>query len=309
MNSFLVEAQELMGGIPEYKREFTSRLLSHYLFLEDIVPPFEIEYKDPSGNISKMTVENGTTYINALLKTVPGVLVGNTFTIIDNKLGYIDFRSMSGSWQETSTFLDSAFVNFREKNIKTLAVDLRNNSGGNSVLADVLLSYLTDKKYKLMGAKNWKVSQQYKDYLIENGNSEHQYLNQKNGSIWELGECEPHSNNFKADTLFDGQVYFLTGPFTFSSANMLAAGVKEYKLAKIVGQPTGEKINDFGEVFSFLLPNSMVLMNITTSYDLAPGCDESITSAVIPDVIIQNNLNNLMHGEDKTLRYVLDKAN
>ncbi len=308
IDSFLVETQEFIGGIPEYKSEFTNRFLSHYLFLSDITPPFVIEYKEPSGNISNKTVENGITYINALLKTVPGVLEGNTFKIIDDKVGYIDFRNMSGSWQDMVTFLDSAFVSFKEKNIKHLAIDLRNNSGGDSMLADVLLSYLTDEKYKLMGTKNWKVSQQYKDHLIANGNSKHRYLEHDNGSIWQLKECEPSSNNFKAESKFDGKVYFLTGPFTFSSGNMLAAGVKKYKLAEIVGQPTGEKTNDFGEVYSFLLPNSKIYMNITTSYDLGPGCDESLSSSVIPDVLINNSLSELVSGEDKTLQYVLDKA-
>ena len=126
--------------------------------------------------------------------------------------------------------------------------------------------------------------------------------------VWEMGDCEPQANNFTSQNKFEGKVYFLTGPFTFSSANMVAAGVKQYQLAEIIGEPTGENTNDFGEVYSFKLPNSGILMNITTSFDIGPACDPSIHAPVIPDVPIQVSLNDLLKGEDKVLQYVLGKA-
>lgn len=308
LNSFVIEVQNYLGGIPEYKREFTQRFLSHYLFLSNIKAPFEINYREPLGkNTSKKAVK-GITYIQALRLNAPGLLEGNTFKIIDDKLGYIDFRSMSESWEDLGVFLDSAFVAFKEKNIQHLAIDLRNNAGGNSILGDFLLSYLTDKNFTLSGTKKWKISQQYKDVLIQNGNTAHQYLNHENGSVWEITSCEPSPNIFRNENKFNGKVYFLTGPFTFSSGNMIAAGVKQYSLAEILGQPTGENTNDFGEVYHFQLPNSKILMNITTSFDIGPGCDESITSPVVPDVIIEHSLNDLLQGKDNTLLYVLEKA-
>src|SRR5690606_39703411 len=100
------------------------------------------------------------------------------FKIIDDRVGYIDFCNMSGSWQEFSTFLDSAFVSFQAKNIKHVAIDLRHNSGGDSMLGDVLFSYLTDQKYRLMGTKKWKISSQYKAYLKENGNRSEEHTSE-----------------------------------------------------------------------------------------------------------------------------------
>lgn len=309
VTSFLKETQASLGGLPKYKEEFTRRLLSHFLFLSGVKAPFEITYKDPTGKTSQKETIEGITYVKSLLVTMPGLVTGNSFKIIDDKVGYIDFCAMNGSFETFGQFIDSALVAFKEKNIKHLAVDLRHNSGGNSTLGDVLLSFITDKKYKLMGHRKWKVSQQYKDYLLANGNSQHGYLEQPNGKIWNRGDCEPQQNNFTSETMFEGDVYFLTGPFTFSSGNMIASGVKEYEMGTIIGQPTGENTNDFGEVYSFTLPNSKIVMNITTSMDVGPECDESKLSPVIPDVPIENDMKDMLEGEDKVIQYILDKAN
>src|SRR5690606_14179157 len=207
IESFLKETQGLLGGIPEYKREFANRLLSHFLFISGIKAPFDIQYKDSSGKISKKTNVGGIPYVKSLLMTMPGLLEGNSFKIIEEKVGYLNICNMSGSWQEFGQFIDSAFISFREKNIQHIAIDLRDNSGGNSMLGDVLFSYLTDKKYQLMGVKKWKLSQQYKDYLVENGNTSHHYLNLNNGEIWEQGDCEPQANNFTTEKKFEGNIY------------------------------------------------------------------------------------------------------
>jgi hypothetical protein len=46
---------------------------------------------------------------------------------------------------------------------------------------------------------------------------------------------------------------------------MLADAVKQYKLATLIGEPTGESTNDFGEVYTMELPNSKVKVQVTTA--------------------------------------------
>ncbi len=48
-------------------------------------------------------------------------------------------------------FADSMFVTLREKGIKNLIIDLRNNGGGNSMVGDVLFRYISPKAFKQMG--------------------------------------------------------------------------------------------------------------------------------------------------------------
>src|SRR5690606_16923344 len=309
VDSFLAETYALIGGLPEYKKAFVNRLLSHFLFISGVQAPFTLRYKTSSGQVLTKTDLAGVSYVKSLLVTMPGLLEGNRFKIIDDRVGYIDFCNMSGSWQEFSTFLDSAFVSFQAKNIKHVAIDLRHNSGGDSMLGDVLFSYLTDQKYRLMGTKKWKISSQYKAYLKENGNTSHPYLTFADGTIWESGDCTPQPNNFTTETKFTGEANIITCSFTFSSRNMVASGAKTYKIGTLVGQPTGEATNDFGEVYRFELPNSAVVMHVTTSFDIGPECDASLTSPVLPDVFIAPSAADLLNGEDPELSYILEKTN
>ncbi len=306
---FLQQAHAYNGGSEAFKKEMSMMLLSYYLFLSDIKAPFTIEYTDSAGKKGQRTIEKGLTFGKALSLTMPAIKGKNSCRIVDNKLGIIEFMNMGGDWQTFSHFLDSCFTTFEANNIKHIAIDLRKNSGGNSILGDLLLSYLTDKKFKMMGGRRWKISQQYKDFLVANGNTPHPYLQEENGSIWEAGSCEPQENPFVMDSKFSGEVYFLTGPFTFSSANMLADAVKNYKIAPLIGEPTGENTNDFGEVYTFELPNSKILMNATTAFDFGADCNKTSSSPVLPDLHIATNLTDKIYNKDPAVEYLLSTIN
>jgi C-terminal processing protease CtpA/Prc len=215
---------------------------------------------------------------------------------------------MTGDYDSFFRFLDSAFRDMRAKDIRHLAIDLRHNTGGNSRFGDILLAYITDQKFALSGKKKWKVSRRYKAHLLSGGDSSSVYHKQPDGSIWEIGECGPRERLVRQDTIYNGKVYFLTGPLTFSSANMLADGAKQYKLATLVGEPTGESTNDFGETYTFTLPNSRLQITTTTSFDIGVDCDETHTNAVAPDIYIKQSVQHLLDGRDPVLEYVMKQA-
>ena len=56
---------------------------------------------------------------------------------------------------------------------------------------------------------------------------------------------------------FTGPVYLLISAQTFSSAMSCAAAAKDYGLATIVGEETGESVNSTGEVFTEKRPASV----------------------------------------------------
>lgn len=308
LRPLLVQYQKNIGGLPQYKKEIANRLLFRSLYLSGIKAPFLIDYIEPSGRKDQKQVEEGISNVQGLLMALPGYSEGNYYKVLEGKTGYIKFSNMNGSVDEWIQFLKTAFTEFREKNVQQVAIDIRDNSGGNSLFGEVLFGFLSPKEYQLMGYKKWKVSEQYKNYLLENGNIDHEYLQKETGSIWELGECQPTVSRMPVDDKFMGQVYLLTGAFTFSSGNMVADGAKEFKLATLVGEPTGEMVNDFGEVFSIILPNTGLIINLTTSMDIGAGCNPDLKSAVIPDIIVVPSLDDRIKGKDKVLEYVLKQG-
>jgi hypothetical protein len=295
------------GGGNGFAREMSTKLLSYFFFLHNIKAPFKIVYADSSGAKKSQTMEKGLTLVNALLVTMPNIKKAYSFSILDNKIGYFNFMAMSGTVNELDHYVDSCITLMKNKNIPVLAVDLRQNSGGNSVLGDLLISYFNTGKYTLMGGRKWKISQQYKNYLTENGSQGNEYLKKENGSVWEFGNCNGQKPRFKTNNLYKGKVYFLTSPFTFSSANMIADGIKQYKMAEIIGEPTGENTNDFGEVYVFTLPNSNIKMQTTTSFDFGADCNKNIYKPVMPDVLIRPTLAEKINEVDKAMVYLLSK--
>jgi hypothetical protein len=306
IRKIMPEIENFIGGSKVYSTEMAEKLLSYFLFLNDIAAPFNIQYIDTLKNKNVKVIQAGLKFKDALAVTMPHLKNEYTFKIIENKLGYIDFMSMSGDLNKFGQFLDSSFNVMKSSKITNLAIDIRRNSGGNSTLGDLLFSYINTGKYSLMGGRMWKVSTQYKKYLLLNGDSTNNYLKRDNGSIWELGDCKPQENRFKNDSNFKGKVYLITGPFTFSSANMIADGAKQYRIAEIIGTPTGENTNDFGEAYVFILPNSQIKMQTTTSFDFGADCNRNTHLPVMPDILIGYNFNEKIYEKDKALEYILN---
>jgi len=309
IRQIMPEIEKLIGGSNIYSTEMAGKLLSYFLFLNDVKAPFNLQYIDTLKNKSVKILRTGLKFKDALAVTMPHLRNEYTFKIIGNKLGYFDFMSMSGDLNKFDQFLDSSFALMRKGEITNVAIDIRKNSGGNSSLGDLLFSYITERKYSLMGSRMWKVSAQYKKYLMLNGDSTNNYLIKENGSIWELGNCEPQDNRFKNDNKFKGKVYLITGPFTFSSANMIADGAKQFRIAEIVGTPTGENTNDFGEAYVFTLPNSQIKMQTTTSFDYGTNCNKNSHMPVKPDILIEDKFYDKIYEIDKPLEYILNHLN
>ncbi|MBO9731431.1 MAG: hypothetical protein J7623_22515 [Chitinophaga sp.] len=304
-NALFEQIQSGIAGIPAFKEEAACRLMPYFLFLHGIQPPFVLGYKDEKGVLQQVTLPTGTTFKKALTASLPHLVQPYHSEIVEGTLGYIDVRSLSGDVKTFGAFLDTCFQTFRKANVKAVAIDLRQNSGGNTLLGDVLFSYITDKKYS-WGNKSWRISQAYKDYLVADGDTGAAYLKQPNGTVWESGNnCVPEENKFTQNEKFQGKVFFITGPFTFSSAMAMADVVKTYHLGTLVGEPTGEDTQDFGEAFGILMPNSKIKIQSTTSFSHGADCHRTKNSPVQPDIPISRELVEKVWGKDKALHGVL----
>lgn len=65
--------------------------------------------------------------------------------------------------------------------------------------------------------------------------------------------------------VFDGHIYILTSPFTFSAAITTVAGLKQAggERVTIVGEPVGDRLDFWAEGNSFALPNSFLTVGFT----------------------------------------------
>ena len=89
---------------------------------------------------------------------------------------------------------------------------------------------------------------------------------------------------------FTGPVYLLISAGTFSSGMSCALAAKDYGLATIVGQETGEPVNGTGELYALTTPNLKLQAFLTTKLFLAPKPHPN-GQGVVPDVYVGEETN------------------
>ena len=184
-------------------------------------------------------------------------------------------------YKDFKRFLDSTFQYIATQKIDKLIIDLRANSGGNSSLNDILLSYLTKKKYRQSSGRYWKVSPEVKrkiknDSLWNTFLEEaflSKYLASNNGEMINKLDYS-FTKNKRPLHFYKGKHCFLIGAYTFSSANYLADAIKTFSLSTLIGKSTGELTNDYGEQVEFQLSNSKSYFFVPTTYDIGANKNE-----------------------------------
>lgn len=277
------------GGSYYWKTGNFINIIRYYLPAAGILSPYTIVYKT-NGHKTSATV-NGITEAQLLNGKKTQGNAAFTYERIGD-VGYINFKSMGESYKLFKDFLNKTFQEIKDHPINGLIIDIRKNGGGNSKLGESLLTYITNKPFQIDGGMRWKVSQEYKDYLLSMDSSarRYAYMSKPNGTIIDYPAQEliqPEVNSL----CYSGKVCILTGPFTYSSANMMAAAAKDFHLATLIGEPTGEPANDYSEIYISELPATKLSFFTSTKYFIRPNKDTTDNKTIQPDIFVKQDLN------------------
>lgn len=161
--------------------------------------------------------------------------------------------------------LEEFFTQVKENKIRNIAVDLRNNGGGSSFVANEFIRYLN-----VDGAEDYTSY-----YRIKNINGKSPFHKINNKKI----------NNL----IYEGDMYVLTSPVTFSSAMNFSVLLQDNGLAKVIGQPSGNKPSQYGEVVTFLMPNTKLYFNSSIAYFERPNKELKDELYQEPDYYIESD--------------------
>jgi hypothetical protein len=202
-----------------------------------------------------------------------------------------DYREvMAGVPSVTETFR-SLVKDMKAAGTKTLLIDLRHNSGGNSYMSNILVYFLFGKE-KLLGQTPGLEVKKYSSFFFEtHPNVKLKDLNKDRAVLIAVGDCDTLSNPRlgvtskvrakRLETLrkmttfapeldsgaYDGyytpeRVIVLSSPWTFSSGYTMMRYL--YRAgAELAGTPSGQASNCFGDIIRFELPNSGVTGNVS----------------------------------------------
>ncbi|HJV18574.1 MAG TPA: S41 family peptidase [Sediminibacterium sp.] len=283
------------GGMESWRKQQIGNNVRKLVFLEGIQAPYRIKaITQDNQNISLQVQGFDKQVADSMNKRFAAGIKRNepyTYRLLPEGIAYINYRQMvSPASTPFDSFLHRSFTDIKLHQAKGLIIDLRENGGGNSQLGELLLNYFNTKPYRLSAGMKWKVSMHYKTYIQlmkekYNGGTAGFYQSMKNGEIFSFNNSELKKNNLKP-LVFEGPVAVLIGPNTFSSANMLADGIKAFQLATVIGEPTGEPGNDFGEMFHFMLPRTQIIARASTKLFKRANGDEKNFNPILPDILV-----------------------
>ena len=150
------------------------------------------------------------------------------------------------------------FKEIKDKNIQSVIVDLRYNSGGNSMVANEFLRYLDVDEYN-SGTSHVR----FGPYLLKN-------------------KIKPIVNNKYDSLTFKGQIYVLTSTYTFSSAMSFSVIISDNNLGTVIGEIPGNMPSSYGDILHFQTPNAKLLFTISYKYFIRPDGTKS-SEPLIPD--------------------------
>jgi hypothetical protein len=244
-------------------------------------PAYHVRWVEPSGTPRDAAISSGA---NAGPRA-PSEPYG--FRWLRKDVGLIDYRRCE-DLTRFKAFLDTSFAALQTASATALVIDIRRNSGGDSDLNDLLWSYAQAKPFKQFGATIERSSLQLKQaygrdkYVQIYGE---QAWGSPDGAII-TQSAAPDANLVvpgPQTVRFQNPVFLLISAATFSSGMSCALAAKDYGLATIVGQETGEPVNGTGELYAMTTPNLKLQAYLTTKVFLAPKPHPD-RQGVVPDV-------------------------
>ena len=177
----------------------------------------------------------------------------NSFKRISKDIIYFKLDSFQRT-QKYLELLEKFSAELKENNYKTLILDIRDNSGGNSLALEELLfkiSYVPFRVYNATRVKRSRLAEAIYGAKFE------QDLDYGQRRVYQCKE-----ELIGDETAFKGRIYLLTGPETFSTAFDCASVLREMKRATLIGEPCGGRMIQTGNHFPIYLFKHLISLTV-----------------------------------------------
>lgn len=192
-------------------------------------------------------------------------------------------------------FLDSMFHAMKEQNIQTLVVDVRENSGGNSSLCNELLCRL---KSSIIGQRVSTRPSQLAESYYEAIGFDKSILYSTTGE---------HSILQGKDNPFNGNVVWVQGERTFSSAGLLMTMAIDNNIGMAIGEPASYMPTSYGDIISWNLPNTQTNGYISHKCFVRP--DETKGDKISLEKTLPISFGDYKMGIDNCYNWILNNYN
>jgi hypothetical protein len=185
------------------------------------------------------------------------------------------------------------FDGVRDKKVGRIAIDVRRNGGGDSSVVNELLRYVDVEQYTGCGAVvRWSDEAKAK----VKGAAKLTVLVQRYPQV--------RLPNSRVPEPFRGQVFVLTSKATFSSGNWFAFLLQDNKIAKVVGEPTGNAASSYGDIIGLRLAHSGLSYTVSYKQWQRPDPTRDPADCVTPDIPVAVTRQHIIDGVDPVRQHL-----
>ena len=213
---------------------------------------------------------------------------------IDSENSICHFRLRSCLYGEDYIqFVNTMFQDIKNKRIENIIVDLRGNYGGNSTVVQEFLKYIDIDEYKSFGStrRMSRAAAAQRGYLARRGT-----VTRKPGAV---------KNPKVEELLFSGDIYALIDNGTFSSGNMFAVILADNGIGTIIGEPSGNAPNSYGDILGFQLKHSKLFYQISYTQWMRPNEELADEDALYPHYPVTYTIDDYINYRDLAMEEAL----
>ncbi|MBR1400194.1 MAG: hypothetical protein IJ562_01220 [Prevotella sp.] len=229
-------------------------------------------------------------------------------------------------------FLKDFFTDVADLEIKTLVVDLRDNSGGCSLISYELLSWLYPIRQLKCVSEAIRYSPLYQQFYAAEADGDIRRVKQVNDGIFSsdllydadtdkafsalmvvpegFSGVEDNSElyNLSSRRIFRGDVYFLQNEKTFSAAADIILMARDNGIGKVIGTKGSYRPSNYSSALSWQLPNTGIQGMVSHRACFRPDRSKLEEAELMPDVLISETWDDVLQGRDQCWQWVTDHA-
>lgn len=200
---------------------------------------------------------------------------------------------------------------YREK-IPHLVLDLRLNGGGKIVNSTLLTKYLVNRPFRVADSVSAKdLRPAYPDFTQSGWFFRYfgwAITRKEADGRYHMHQPERKVHKPKKKNHFDGDVYILTGGYTFSASTLMLAKIMDQPNVTIIGEETGGAARGNSAVFTpfVTLPNTKVRARLPLFKMISDDTIPDNGRGIMPDFEVKPDSESIRLGKDKKLEKVYE---
>lgn len=306
---------------------------------------FEIAYKAPNSNSIETVKTKSASFLDYYKKYKkrhsysfdriqfegPKENEKYNYKQIDENTGLLTINTFSLGDEESAEhliykkWLDSIFVEIKNKKLKNLIVDVRNNGGGTDPNDVITYSYLTNRKFQeskqaWISFKKIPLLKYYDSPFPRilrplgvgkfNRYYKKRFPNEKAGKYYISKESNEMKIRQPNENAFNGNIYLIISPRVASAGSLFAAMVVGNENTTTIGEETsGGYYGHNGHTpFSYVLPKSKLVIEFyidNIEQDILEKPNQFYNRGFIPDYEIPQTFEDFLNNQDTQMEFVL----